>query len=151
MLRIARSHDGRLALGLLYGRFDPLQVIREVDRAYRMGDLAPGLSSVIVYDPGLQVDHVSVADLCAIRDCVARNEAARPLRAGTFLGLFVAAEREAQIVANVYAATWKGAAAPPPQHAVAASIAEAEARLGVGPLAGQIAALRPPPGLRYLA
>jgi len=154
MLRVARSREGRLALGLLVDRFDPLQVMREVARAYRMGDLAPGMDSLVVYEAGLDVSGVSVADLFAIRDCVARHEAVATIRSGevpTYRGVFVAAEREAQIIANVYTATWQGAGHALPQHTIATTLTEAEARLYAPPLVEQIAALRLPTGLRYLA
>jgi hypothetical protein len=150
MLRMARSRDGRLALGVLSGRFDTAQVLREVERAYRMGDLAPGCDSVILYEPGVVVGHVSVADLVAVRDCVARHEetghAGPPYR-----GVIVAAERDAQIVSNVYAATWHSVGLPLPDHRVVASLGEAESLLGCGPLADEIDALRQPPIVRYLA
>ncbi|KPQ14941.1 MAG: hypothetical protein HLUCCA09_02470 [Rhodobacteraceae bacterium HLUCCA09] len=150
MLRLARSRDGRLALGVLTGRFDTDQVLREVARAYRMGDLAPGCDSVVVYDPGVVVGHVAVADLVAIRDCVARHEGT--LDAGPpYRGILVAAEREAQIVSNVYAATWRAAGLPLPDHRVVATLEEAEVMLDCGPLAEEIDVLRPVPLVRYLA
>jgi hypothetical protein len=148
VLRITRSRDGSFGLGLLSERFDTAQVLHEVERAYRAGDLLPGMTSLVVYEPGLEVAHVSVADLIEIRDCVARHESACP---GPYRGLFVAAEREAEIVARVYAATWHGAAAEPPMHDVAATLWEAELRLATGALSEQLAALRCAPVTRRLA
>ncbi|MEE4121452.1 MAG: hypothetical protein V2I65_20850 [Paracoccaceae bacterium] len=149
MLRLARSSDGRLALGALTGRFDTDQVLREVARAYRMGDLAPGCDSVVVYEPGVVVGHVAVADLVAIRDCIARHEGTSHT-GPPYRGIIVAAEREAQIVSNVYAATWRAAGLPLPDHRVVATLEEAELMLGCGPLAEEIDALRPMPLVRYL-
>lgn len=149
MLRLARSSDGRLALGALTARFDTGQVLREVTRAYRMGDLAPGCDSVVVYEPGVVVGHVAVADLVAIRDCIARHEGTGHT-GPPYRGIIVAAEREAQIVSNVYAATWRAAGLPFPDHRVVATLEEAELMLGCGPLAEEIDALRPMPLVRYI-
>ena len=150
MLRLGRSRDGRLALGALTERFDTAQVLREVDRAYRMGDLSPGCDSVIAYDPGVVLGHVSVSDLLAIRDCVCRHEGS--WHAGPpYRGIIVAAEREAQIVSNVYAATWHATGMPPPDHRVVATLEEAELLLGCDAVGDEIAALRPVPLVRYLA
>ena len=150
MLRFARSRDGRVALGLLTDGFEVAQVLREVERAYRMGDLVPGIDSVVVYEPGVDLSGISVADLATVRDCVAHHERSRPDDTHPYRGVIVAAEREALIVSSVYSATWQGSAEPPPRHDIVGSICAAERLLGCGPLADQIADLRPTPGLRYL-
>jgi hypothetical protein len=155
MLRLARARNGRVALGLVAGRFDPPQILLEVERAYFMGDLAPGMDSVILYEPGLEVGHVAVADLVAIRDCIARHEASTTAlscaQGRSYRGVIVAAEREAQIVARVYTATWQGTGELVPEHQVAGSLAEAEARLGVPTLCAEFSALRAGALSRYSA
>ncbi len=150
MLRLRRSRDRSIALGFLTERFDIEQILREIERAYRMGDLVPGIPSLVVCEPGLDVSGIDVADLATVRDCVAHHERPLPEDAHPYRGVIVAREREAQIVSNVYTATWKGIADPPPLHEIVDTIGAAERLLGCGPLADEIAELRPAPGLRYL-
>ena len=148
MLRFERSKDENVSLGLHFGGFDIAQVLREIGRAYRAGDLEPGIDSLVAVDPSVAPGDVSLADMTQISACVAAHESGRP--DGAFRSVFLAPDPASRIFALVYTATWTIVPHLAPRHAVVSDLAAGEAFLGTFGLADQLADMRPRPGISYL-
>lgn len=148
MLRFQRSRDERVSLALHFGGFDIGQVIREIGRAYRTGDLEPGIDSVVVLDPSAAPGDVGLSDIAEINACVAAHE-----MGGAALGyrsVFVAPDRASRIFAQVYTASWTIVPNLFPRHTVMDDLASAEAFFGSADLADQVHDMRPLAGVSYL-
>lgn len=148
MLRFQRSRDERIALGLHCGGFDVAQVIREIGRAYRAGDLEPGIDSLVMLDPSVHPGDVGLSDMAQISACVAAHE--RGTAAGDFRSVFVAPDRAGQIFAHVYTASWAMVPNLVPRHVAVQQLALGEPLLETANLADQLADMRPLPGISYL-
>ena len=154
MLRFQRSRDERVCLALHFGGFDIDQVIREIGRAYRTGDLEPGIDSLVVLDPSVAPADVGLSDIVAINACVAAHELGAAQAAGGaelgYRSVFVAPDRASRIFAHIYTASWTIVPDLSPRHMVLDDIAAAEAALGSADLADQVHDMRPVAGVSYL-
>jgi hypothetical protein len=148
LLRFSQSLDGRIAIGLQSGRFCIAQDKREVERAYRMKIVRPGMDRVIAFDADFDPGSVTIADLVDLRSLVARHE--RPAPFG-YRSVLIAPTRAARYVADVFSATWQGMPRSAlsdrrPEHHVVDCYEDATRLFGVSDLEAQIRALRPPLG-----
>ncbi|MEM0936744.1 MAG: hypothetical protein AAGJ91_12675 [Pseudomonadota bacterium] len=147
MFRMMLSEDGRACIGLQTGAFCAKQTLIEVDRAYRMGDVRPGLDGITIFDDTFDANGVSVAALTEISARIAEHEGDE-----TFRSIMVAPTRHARMISEVLVGTWR-AATPrtPPSHTIVTDLRTAERMLNVTGVATQTHHLRPAPGVSYLS
>jgi hypothetical protein len=130
------------------GEFDIDQALREIARAYRTGDLEPGIDSLVFLDPSLTAAAINVSDMLQLNACVAEHEIGAAARA--YNSVFVAPDRACGILAHVYTASWQAVPDLSPRHMVMDDFAAAEAVLGSADLAEQVDEMRPMAGISYL-
>lgn len=140
MLRLVRSRCGTAAIGLHFERFDIAQTTRALETAYRSGVLEPGLDSVIVHDPLLQTDHVSVGDLSDLIATVLKLERGGA-RGVPYTSVLVSATPAHQRVLRVFTDVARATVGDLGTHRLVRSIGEAEDLLALQDIPGQLADL----------
>ncbi len=140
MFRIMRAHRSPIAIGRYTGTFDRDQAVRELDRAYRTGDLESGLTSVVYIDPGFDSHSVTVADLAELTAHVAAKEACADAEQD-YVSIIVADTHAGRVFASVVHATWRTIPHMAPEQLILPSLEAAEQHLAVSGLSDELEAL----------
>lgn len=119
-----------LSLAYLSKTFDRDELMAEIDRAYRDGDLIPGVSRCIVISREFANADISVPDLILIQEQVKRIEkSAGGQRVPSFVSVFVAGPGHEAIALEVYMTLWSIEKTVSPQFHTTFSLDAAEAVL----------------------
>jgi hypothetical protein len=152
---MTRSSEEWLALGLHSGQFDLDQCLRELQRAYREGDVEPGMDSLIAFDPDFDMGEVLVTHMLKLQACIATLERGSA-SARSYRSILVAPHRDAHVFSSVFVATWRTDAPSGlalPRHQIVPCFDTASDRVGADDahvIGAQIAEMRPGPALRYV-
>lgn len=132
MVRIWTPSGCDISLGVVLDRFDPDEVIAELEAAEASGALRPGQDLLTILDPGLDPDDMTVEGLLRISHVARRIDGPQTRRS-----LIVVPDGGARRGPEVYIALRRQLKGPSPEHRIFPTVPEACAFLGVCDLSAE--------------
>jgi len=133
---IGRGTRSRIPIVVQWGPFDIEAALKEVDRAYRDGDIVPGAPRVLTPTGSYRPDTALVSDLERLQAHIAMRESAAP--DGPGMSVIVVRDTSELPSAAVYAAWWNFDSTRTRSLRIVKSFDDAEAAVGADGLAADL-------------